>query len=650
MPTISRERAAALISAAKATVLKEAEVPDPPRSAAHFAFTTLYEALADNILASGRANVAVTYRELSLLASQRQKGKKIMASSLRKPFSQMLWRGDLLHQPFTYDGISFSLHLEPAGRRGRPLRLHADFAVEGETAMIDGGDPNGEQPILQAVRLGVERETIRRTQANIARRFVDTLRDTGFEQAEELSRWFARRGLQIPPHLVLALLLLFVLATTGAAAYAVFRYVFAHGLVRLGTDPNQQGQPPPGYHLRGAPSDTSYFPGGRIEARVTNEARVLTAIVDDLPERRQYPDSNFSFDWDLVVNGQHVQRRTTTPELACPLSMTSAKFHVVEGCAYEALLYTSKDNPPEALDQQGRVIARGNHIVDNDLVRGWLAGVATVPPQECYSSARNSPISATEMPGNHIRFVVRHGPLKVDETILKMSFGDGSVWTSAERPWRPTATGSGDAWDRWQTVIDHSYQRSGKYRIRFALYRNVDGVLTAHREVSGTVYVAVPPPIAAPLGLRPGLAGLAVDGGPPGSGTAVAHFSFNFKSTPSPNTFLTVQGSKGRFVAPQVVASMVDFDPHAIALGVVPSMELASSPHLAIDFGDGRPPEELQGRIEYAQGTLLGTAHEYLRSGTYQLTLSATGQDGQSAFELRRYIHVFADAPPAISE
>ena len=118
------------------------------------------------------------------------------------------------------------------------------------------------------------------------------------------------------------------------------------------------------------------------------------------------------------------------------------------------------------------------------------------------------------------------------------------------------------------------------------------------------------------------------------------------------NTFLTVQGSKGKFVAPQMVVSMLNADPFWVAFGVIPPTALSQSPRrLAIDFGDGTPPEELGGRTKYAQGTFFETGHEYLHSGTYPITIAALGEDDHlESVELRRRVHVCADAPPTISE
>jgi hypothetical protein len=655
MPTISRERAAALVSAAKATVLKQAEVPDPPRSAAHFAFTTLYQALAENIHASGRANVAVTYRELSLLASQRRKGKKIMASSLRKPFSEMLWKGSLLDEPFTDGGLSLSVHLRPAGRRGQPLTLQAHFLLNGESATIDRGDPKGAQPIVEEARRAAERAAIQRNQANLARRFIDTLRDSGFERAEDLSRWFERRGVRVPTSFLVAVLIFLTLLASAGAAYAVIRYARAHGLVYLRTKPDQQGQLPPALQPGGEPVHIQYFKGWRLEGRVAPQKLIFTAVFDDIPLRRQYPDSNFQFAWDISIDGHRTTKVTEIPQIECPTSAgivgTKVSLSVIETCAHEANIFLSKDKPPAALDRSGRVIARGEHIVDDNLDRGWLAGIAAVLPQPCSSDSRNSPITAIQVPGGQVRFFIRHGPVRRDESVLKMSFGDGRVWTSTEQPWQPAASASGDTWDQWQTVIDHAYTRPGKFDVRFALYRRVDTIWNAHREASGTAFVGVPLPKTAPVAPRWGLEKVLIDGGAPGSATATASLAFNLTGAGSiRNSNLIVRGAGGRFIAPQVTASMIQNDPHAVAFGVVPPpLSSPTSYQVSMDFGDGRPPKEMT-RRDYHQGAVLGTGHEYLRSGTYQLTISATGQNGQRAFELRRHIHVFADAPPEISE
>src|ERR1051325_7041593 len=126
------------------------------------------------------------------------------------------------------------------------------------------------------------------------------------------------------------------------------------------------------------------------------------------------------------------------------------------------------------------------------------------------------------MPNKQLRFVLRHGPVRTSETILKMSFGDGSVWTSAEQPWQPSSSGEGDAWDRWQTTLDHGYRQNGKYEVRLVLYRSVDGILSVLRETMGSVYVGVPPPQEAPVERRPGLSKFALDSDPTGSGAAMA--------------------------------------------------------------------------------------------------------------------------------
>lgn len=636
MEKIPRLRAAECVRAARTTVLEQLNVHNPPRSAGDWAFVRLYDALAENIITSGRDNVTVTYRDLAVLASHRGKGKKTKASSLRKPFSANAWRGPLLDTPFKHDGISLTLHLHPAARRGRPVILRATFDVGAAKANVEVADPNGKQPILEEARLAEEREARVSRQAGVARRFIDALRETGFERADDLSRWFARRGLHIAPSLIIAILVI-ALCTATAGAVVLIRYIVVHNKFRLTANPDEQGYLPAGHHSRGDLVRMEQLKGGRLEIRLAPGAIIWTFFPKDLQFTRLYPDSNLNFEWTLTINGRTIKKATTIPEVEYPDTggmQTSVSVQPVELRIYNGSIRTPNI---------------GEHRVDKEEDRGWISGAACVLPRPGYAPGRSSPIDAAVLPGRHVRFLIRHGPARVGDAILKFSFGDGTVWSSADQPWT-ISQAAGDAWDRYQTTLEHVYSRSGRYDIRFALFRDSGNGLESLREGIGQVYVDMPPPSAVPV--APGFPGYSLFV-PPGTTSVQGDLTVNNEVPGSKPGFNFAFKASNRIVVPsQVLAVSVRNDPHSVALGVVPPAGIPSglSYSAYVDYGDGGPGREFA-RRDYEQATYLVAFREFLRSAVYHITITAIEPSShRELFVLRRNLQVTANAPPQITE
>ncbi|HSY51460.1 MAG TPA: hypothetical protein VLC46_21835 [Thermoanaerobaculia bacterium] len=666
MDTISRARAAAVVKAARATVLEKAQVPDDPRSsAAAWAFARLYDALAENLLASGRDNVAVTYRDLAVLASQRGSGKKTKPSSLRKPFSENVWKGSLLEAPFHDNGLSLDLHLSPVSRRGRPLILTASFSVNGKPIKIDGADPQGDQPILEASRLAQTRDAEAQKQSQIARRLVESLREAGFESAGKLSRWFERQGLHIAPSLIVACLLILVLAATASAAYLIARYVIVHGAIDLKTKPDEQGTLPKGHVLRGRLIAHSAVDGGYMDTRIDAGNIIGTLVLDDLQFRRRSPDSNYAFDWTVVVNGQQIAHRTTpTPEIICPLPKHDP-VHAHLGVAlreylqYDFNLATSPDQPPQLRNARGQVIGQGEHLIADATAHGWHDGLVIVQPYPGYGSARQSPMSATTNAAGRVVFDIRHGPVRPEETILNMSFGDGTAWSSTAHPWLLRRDGPGDLWDHYHTAIEHAYAHPGAYPVRFALYRYANAAWNLHREAFGTAYVGVPVPSDAPLTSEWGM--VIVDAGQePGS----ANWRFYSESTKSLGFHFgglvpIAVGKEGQ-AAPRAHITAIGtlLDPFLVIFYVVPPNIRPSVGHetepimaVSIDHGD-YTTDFLAPGDTFSKGLkVFAMYHEYVQAGTYTVTATGFGKDPEKPlFQINRHIRISADAPPQILE
>jgi hypothetical protein len=665
MDSISRARAAAAVTAARATVLAQADVRVPPRSAADWAFTRLYDALAENLLASGRDNVAVTYRDLAILASQRGTGKKTNPSSLRKPFSENVWTGSLLETPFNDNGLSLDLYLHPASRRGRPLTLTASFSTDGNPLAIDGADPKGDQPILEASRRAQTRDNEAQKQSQIARRLIESLREAGFESVGKLSRWFERQGLHIAPSIIIACLLVLVLAATASAAYFIVRYVIVHGAIDLRTKPDEQGTLPKGHVSPGRLITHSAVDGGYMETRIDSGNIIGTLVLDDLPFRRHFPDSNYDFDWTVVVNGQQIARRTTTiPEIKCPLPMReSGQAHLGvalrEYLQYDFNVDTSPDQPPKIRNATGQVIGQGEHLIADATAYGWHDGLVIVQPSPGYGSARQSPMSATPNAAGRVVFDIRHGPVRSEETILNMSFGDGTAWSSTAHPWLVRRDGPGDLWDHYHTAIEHAYAHPGAYPVRFALYRYANAAWTLHREAFGTAYVGVPVPSAVPLTSEWGK--VIVDAGQePGS----ANWRFYSESTKSLGFHFgglvhIAVGKEGQAPArAQIGAIGTLLDPFLVIFYVVPPNMRPSVGHetepimaVSIDHGD-YTTDFLAPGDTFSKGLkVFAMYHEYLQAGTYKVTATGFGKDpDKPLFLTTRHIRISADAPPQILE
>jgi hypothetical protein len=329
---------------------------------------------------------------------------------------------------------------------------------------------------------------------------------------------------------------------------------------------------------------------------------------------------------------------------------------MLETLDYAGNLVTSRTEPPAMMDDHGRLIAQGEHLMDNTPDRGWLADIAAVLPIPGYAPSRPSPISATEVMPGHCRFLLRHGPVKagLKEVILKLSFGDGNTWISSTQPWSPSQSPEGDAWDRYQTVIDHKYAKAGRYEVRMSLHHNLDGYWEAFREAFGYVYIGIPAPNEAPVALRWGIAAYTVDDASPGSGTGTLGFELNRHiAGESAHTEIPVPRDRvtDRLVVSKIGVSTVRADSTCVTFAVVPPPVQGTTSYTAfVDVGDGFPPYEMN-RRDYEQGTVFGTAHEYLRPGIYHVTVTGVDRKSNSAlFTLERQLHVSADRPPHITD
>jgi hypothetical protein len=649
MDTISRARAAAAVTAARAIVLAKAEVPTPPHSAAEWAFTRLYDALAENLLASGRSNVAVTYRELALLASDRGEGKKIAPSSLRKPFSEKMWRGDLLDEPFQNDGISLILHLHPAGQRGRPLTLTASFTKNGESVSLERATPDGRQPIVEACRRADARTRELREQSHVASRLVHSLRDAGFAKADKLSRWFERHGLHVAPSVILVILLFALVTASAAAAYLLFRYASTHDVMRLRTDPRHQGNLPPGHTSDGVLVEVSPEGGARLEHRVRARRHIVTYIDDSLPFTRRYPDSEFRFDWQFRVGSEVTKASTTLPEIELPTIAADAQPQVrvlpVETLRYEMVVHNDGDSKSTATQGIHLTPGRDERLVVDSTSKGWLDGIMAVPPLPHYQPTRRSPISAAMNGRDHVTFTIRHGPVRGENTALKVVFGDGTAWTSLDRPWHPITTAPGDYWDRFETVIDHRYTTRGQFPVEVTLFQKTGTAWTAHRHSNGTVFVATVLPTHPPEAPSPFVEQLTIH---KTAHDAVSDVELRVPAPKGKDCAVPLPASPSGVTEPEIFVQPCGTDPLTVAVAVllerVPRTTSCSECRMTIDFGDGGPQRPMERRTpHYLAG---GEQHEYIRSGSYLIVArSYDHKSGVPIQEVRTSILVSADHP-----
>jgi hypothetical protein len=492
-------------------------------------------------------------------------------------------------------------------------------------------------------------------QAGVARRFIDTLRDTGFESADDLSRWFARRGIHIAPSIIIAILVI-VLCAASAGAVALIRYIVVHNTSRLTTNPSEQGSLPPDHRTRGTLVRIEQLKSGaRMETRVAPGTIIWTLFKNELPYTRRYPDSNLNYEWTITIDGRTVKKTTTIPEVEYPN----------EGATYTVSVQPVELRVYEGLLRKPHV---GEYRVDKEEDRGWVSGAACVWPRSGYAPRRSSPIDAAVLPGSRVRFLIRHGPAKAGDAILKFSFGDGTVWSSAEQPWT-VSEARGDTWDRYQTTLQHVYSRPGHYNIRFALFRDVGKGLECLREATGQVYVDMPPPSTVPVAPRSPFPGYSFFVPPPGTTSAEDGLKVKYdpQTEPGSEFFFKFEGDNKSFAPPpQVEAVSVRNDPHFVALGVVPPPGIIPwSTYCAhVDFGvDNSPsaplPDDAQqlgaqtmAIFNYKRGTALVGVQEFLRSGVYPITITAHPTSSRNEFlvVLRRKLHVSANAPPRVTQ
>jgi hypothetical protein len=347
-----------------------------------------------------------------------------------------------------------------------------------------------------------------------------------------------------------------------------------------------------------------------------------------------YPDSEFRFDWQFRVGSEVTKASTTLPEIELPPIAADAHPQVrvipVETLHYQMVVHNDGDSKSTATQGIHLTPGRDERLVVDSTSKGWLDGIMAVPPLPHYQPTRRSPIGAVINGRDHVIFTI--------------VFGDGTAWTSLDRPWHPITTAPGDYWDRFATVIDHRYTTGGQFPVEVTLFQKTGTAWTAHRHSNGTVFVATVLPTHPPEAPSPFVQQLTIH---KTAHDAVSDVELRVPAPKEKNCAVALPASPSGVTEPEIFVQPCGTDPLTVAVAVllerVPRTTSCSECRMTIDFGDGGPPLPMERRTpNYLAG---GEQHEYIRSGSYLIVARSYDQSGVPIQEVRTSILVSADHP-----